>query len=195
MDKASQPASRTSGRRSTAVRTRAPRVAVAGALAALAVLTSACGLSGSPSTVAYVGGARVTQSQLDSAMTGVQQTLQAGQQVSPTALVNVLIHGALAEEIARSNDIAITDAQRDAVIKGSNLAALLDVPDAKPIAYDLADQQLVSQAVGAQAYLQAVQGIDVELNPRFGVLDPAQKIIADGQSSSLSQPAPAGNGS
>ena len=96
---------------------------------------------------------------------------------------------ALAEEIARANGISVTDAQRDAVIKGSNLAALLDVPDAKPIAYDLADQQLVSKAVGADAYLKAVQATDVELNPRFGVLDPAQKIIADGQSSSLSLPA------
>ena len=194
MDKAAQPASRTSGRRSTVVGTRGARAAVASALAAVAVLTSACGLSGSPSTVAYVGDTRVTQSQLDSAMAGVQQTLQAGQQVSPTALVNVMIHGALAEEIAQSKGITVTDAQRDAVIKGSNLAALLDVPDAKPIAYDLADQQLVAQAVGSEAYLQAVQGIDVELNPRFGVLDPTQKLIADGQSSSLSQPA-AGGGS
>ena len=75
------------------------------------------------------------------------------------------------------------------MIKGSNLAALLDVPDAKPIAYDLADQQLVAKAVGADAYLKAVQGIDVELNPRFGVLDPAQKTIVDGESSSLSLPA------
>ncbi len=189
MFKGSQPASRTSERRRTVLGLRAPRAAVATTLAALALLTSACGLSGSPSTVAYVGDERVTQSQLDSALAGVQQTLQAGQQVSPTALVNVMIHGALAEEIARSNDIAITDAQRDSVIKGSNLAALLDVPDAKPIAYDLADQQLVAKAVGSQAYLQAVQGIDVELNPRFGVLDPTQKLIADGQSSSLSLPA------
>ncbi len=189
MDKASQPASRTSGRRATAIRTRAPRAAVASALAGLALLTSACGLSGSPSTVAYVGDARVTQSQLDSALTGVQQTLQAGQQVSPSAVVNVMIHGALAEEIGRANGVAVTDAERDAVIKGSNLAGLLNVPDAKPIAYDLADQQLVSQAVGAEVYLKAVQATDVELNPRFGVLDPTQKIIADGQSSSLSLPA------
>ncbi|GAA3710766.1 hypothetical protein GCM10022204_31630 [Microlunatus aurantiacus] len=189
MDEAAQPATRTGGRRRTTLRSRAPRAAVAGALAGLALLTSACGLSGSPSTVAYVGDSRVTQSQLDSALSGVQQTLQAGQQVSSAAVVNVMIHGALADEIAQTNGIAITDAQRDTVIKGSNLAALLDVPDAKPIAYDLADQQLVAEAVGSEAYLKAVQGIEVELNPRFGVLDPTQKIIADGQSSSLSLPA------
>jgi hypothetical protein len=166
---------------------RSSRALLAAGVAAT-LLASACGMSGAPSTVAYVGDSRVTQGQLDTALAGVQQTLQAGQQVSPSAVVNVMIHGALADQIAATNDIAITDTERDAVIKGSNLAALLDVPDAKPIAYDLADQQLVAQAVGPDAYLQAVQGIDVELNPRFGVLDPTQKTIVDGQSSSLSLP-------
>jgi hypothetical protein len=164
------------------------RALVTAGVAAVALLASACGMSGSPSTVAYVGDSRVTQGQLDSALAGVQQTLQAGQQVSPSAVVNVMIHGALAEQIAQTNDVTITDAERDAVINGSNLAPLLEVPDAKPIAYDLADQQLVAQALGPDAYLQAVQGVDVELNPRFGVLDPAQKTIVDGQSSSLSLP-------
>ena len=167
---------------------RSSRALLAAGVAALALLASACGMSGSPSTVAYVGDAEVTQGQLDSALAGVQQTLDAGQQVSPSAVVNVMIHGALADQIAATNDITITDSERDAVIKGSNLAALLEVPDAKPIAYDLADQQLVAQAVGPDAYLKAVQGIDVDLNPRFGVLDPAQKTIVDGQSSSLSLP-------
>jgi len=165
------------------------RALVSAGLAAVALVASGCGMSGSPSTVAYVGDSRVTQGQLDSALAGVQQTLQTGQQVSPSAVVNVMIHGALADEIAKTNDVTITDTERDAVIKGSNLAALLDVPDAKPIAYDLADQQLVAEAVGADAYLKAVQGIDVELNPRFGVLDPTQKTVVDGESSSLSLPA------
>ena len=35
------------------------------------------------------------------------------------------------------------------------------------------------------------QAIDVVLNPRFGVLDPASKTIIDGQSASLSLPAAA----
>lgn len=190
MVKASIAAVRSSATR-TSPRTpaRSTRLAAASALAAVALLASACGMSGSPSTVAYVGDSLVTQGQLDSAMAGVQETLEDGQQVSASAVVNVMIHGALADQIAVANDVTITDAERDAVIQGSNLAALLDVPDAKPIAYDLADQQLVANAVGAEAYLQAVQGIDVELNPRFGVLDPTQKTIVDGQSSSLSLPA------
>lgn len=171
-------------------RSRSRRAVVAGGLsAALVVLAAGCGIGGSPSTVAYVGDTQVTQSELDTALGGVQQTLQQGQQVSPTAVINVMIHGALAEQIAAARDVTVTDAQRDQLIKTSNLAPLLDVPDAKPIAYDIADQQLVAKAVGSQAYLADVQATEVKLNPRFGVLDPAQKTIIDGQSSSLSQPA------
>ena len=177
-------------RRRSGPSVRAVRAGLAASLATLvALLASGCAIGGSPNTVAYVGDSRITQSQLDTALGGVQQTLEAGQQVSPSAVVNVLIHGVIAQQVAAAKGIAVTDAQRDQLIAESNLAPLLEVPDAKAVAYDVADQQLVAQAVGAEAYVQEVQQIDVELNPRFGVLDPAQKTIVDGQSSSLSVPA------
>ena len=59
------------------------------------------------------------------------------------------------------------------------------------VAYDVADQQLVSEKVGAQAYITAVREQPVTLNPRFGVLDPEPKLITSvEQSGSLSKPAP-----
>lgn len=170
-------------------RSRPARVAVAGALAVLVGLASGCAVEGSPSTVAYVADDRISQDQLDSAVTAIQQTLDAEQQVSTSAVVNVMVHGLIADQIAEAHNITLTDAQRDQLLAGSNLAPLLGDPAAKSIAYDIADQQLVAKAVGTEAYLQGIQGADVTLNPRFGVLDPAQKTIIDGQSSSLSVPA------
>lgn len=170
-------------------RSRPLRVLIAGVLAAVVVLLSSGCVGGSPNTVAYVGDSRVTQSQLDAALDGVQQTLEQGQQVSAEAVVNVLIHGQIANQIAAQRNVTVTDAQRDALVAESNLAPLLEVPAAQPVAYALADQQLVAQAVGSEVYLQDVQATDVELNPRFGVLDPASKTIVEGQSSSLSLPA------
>ena len=161
---------------------------VVGALAAVLVLASGCAIGGSPSTVAYVGDSRITQRELDAALTGVQQALGPDEPVATEAVVDVLIHGVIADQIAAQRQVTVTDSQRDALLVESNLAPLLDVPAAKEVAYDVADQQLVGQAVGPQAYLQDVQAIDVELNPRFGVLDPAQKRIIQGQSSSLSLP-------
>ncbi|MDN5769900.1 MAG: SurA N-terminal domain-containing protein [Microlunatus sp.] len=155
----------------------------------LALFASGCAAGGSPSTVAYVGDTQITQRQLDDALSGVQSTLGPDQQVSPSAVVSVLIHGVIAQQIAAEQGVTVTDAQRNALVNGSNLAPLLSVPAAKTVAYDIADQQLVARQVGPEVYLKGVQDIPVELNPRFGVLDPAQKTIIDGQSSSLSVPA------
>lgn len=169
--------------------TRSARALIAGLLAAVLVLLASGCAGGAPGTVAYVGDSRITQSQLDTALAGVQETLQEGQQVSPSAVVNVMIQGLIARQIADRNNVSLTDAQRNKLVGASELASLLTVPEAKSIAYDLADSQLVATAVGADIYLRDVQATTVELNPRFGVLDPANKTIVDGVSSSLSLPA------
>lgn len=170
-------------------RSRSARALVAAALAGVvALLASGC-IAGSPSTVAYVGSEQITQNQLDEALTGVQQTLQEGQQVSAEAVINVMIAGEVADQIAAQHGVTVTDAQRDQLLAGSNLAPLLTEPAARQIAYDVADQQLVAKAVGTETYLKDMQSVSVELNPRFGVLDPSTKAIVTGQSSSLSLPA------
>ena len=162
-------------------------------LAAVAVLLGAA-LTGcsqaSPSVVAYVDGTRITEQQLDDAVAAVGGTVEEGQQVSPQAVTNALIHGVIAERIAAQDGIAITDPQRDALLKGSNLEPLLAVPAAKPVAYDIADQEIVAQKVGSEAYLKRVSEQQVTLNPRYGVLDPQQKLIASDQSGSLAKPVP-----
>lgn len=167
-----------------------PRRAGARTAALLLVLggMTACGQA-SPSVVAYVGRTAISQTQLDEAVAGVSSTVEEGQQVSPQAVANVLVHGVIAERIAGQEGIAISDADRDAVLKGSNLESLLAVPAARPIAYDVADQQIVAQKLGPQAYLDRVAQQDVTLNPRYGVLDPAQKLIVSDQSGSLAKPA------
>jgi len=166
---------------------RTRRAAVA-AVALLGLALAGCG-NASPSVVAYVGDEEISQSALESAVAGVSSTLEEGQTVSSEAVVNAMIHGELSQQIAARANITITDADRDAVLQASELAPLVAVPAAKPVAYDVADQQIVSQQVGPEAYLQQVQQLPVKLNPRYGVLDPAQKLVVTGQSGSLSQPA------
>jgi hypothetical protein len=162
-----------------------------GLVSAAAVLALAGCANAEPSVVAYVGSDRITQDRFDRAVAGVSSTLQEGQQVSRDAVVNAMIHGALAEQIAADNQIQVTDGQRDEFLQTTELAVLLDNADARELAYDIADQQLVSQQVGAEAYVAAVRDSSVTLNPRFGVLDPAQKLITSvEQTGSLSEPAP-----
>jgi SurA N-terminal domain len=172
-------------------RMRAWRRISGGLLSAAAVLALVGCANAAPSVVAYVGDDRITQSEFDRAVGGINATLEEGQQVNRDAVVNAMIHGVLAEQIAANRNIAVTDAQREDALKGSDLAVLLTNPDAKSVAYDLADQQLVSNEVGADAYIADVREQTVTLNPRFGILDPQQKLITSvEETGSLSRPAP-----
>jgi hypothetical protein len=172
---------------------RGRRLLAAGAI--VAVLATAGCSRANPSVVAYVGDdGRVTQTDLDAAVSGISQTLEPGQSVAQSAVINAMIHGEIAAQVAAANNITVTDADRDKVLASSNLAPLLNVPAAKQIAYDVADTQIVPTKVGADAYLAAVKKTPVELNPRFGQLDETQKMIIDASSGSLSTPAPAAGG-
>jgi hypothetical protein len=163
---------------------------VLGGVLLLTLLMAGCAKQG-PSVVAYVDNSKITQQQVDDAVEGVSSILQEGQSVSRAAVVNAMIHGVIAENLAAANKITITDGDRDALIKNSNLAGLLNVPKARPVAYDVADQQIVAGKIGSAAYLAAVDDQQVTLNPRFGVLDPKQKTIITDKSASLAEPAPA----
>lgn len=169
-------------------RSRALRATALAGILVIALATAGCAKA-DPSVVAYVDGSEITQQQLDDAVAGVSSILQEGQQVSQSAVVNAMIHGVIAEKLATANKITITDGERDALIKDSNLAGLLNVPKGRPIAYDVADQQIVSGKLGSEAYLAAVAKEPVTLNPRFGVLDPNQKTIINDKSASLAKPA------
>jgi len=168
-------------------RSRALRATALAGILVIVLATAGCAKE-DPSVVAYVDGSEITQRQVDDAVAGVSSILQEGQQVSQAAVVNAMIHGVIAEKLAAANKITITDGERDALIKNSNLAGLLNVPKGRPIAYDVADQQIVSGKLGSEAYLAAVANEPVTLNPRFGVLDPNQKTIINDKSASLAKP-------
>jgi hypothetical protein len=169
------------------IRARGVRGAVAGVVAVLA-LAAGCA-NAEPGVVAYVGQIEITERQLDDSVEAVSSSLEEGQTVSREAVVNALIHGVLAEQIAAENKITVSDAERDQMIKATELAHLLAIPAARPIAYDVADQQLVAEKLGPEAYLKAVSERPVTLNPRFGVLDPSRKLVVPDQSGSLAKPA------
>jgi hypothetical protein len=166
------------------------RLRLAAASVALAALGATAGCANaSPSVAAYVDGTAITSAQLDAAVAGVGQTVQEGQQVSSQAVLDALVHGLIADRIAAANHVVVTDAERTAVLKGSNLEPLLPIPAAAAVAYDVADQQIVAQKVGSQPYLDQVAQQKVTVNPRYGVLDEKQKLIVTDESGSLAKPA------
>ena len=163
-------------------------------LAALVLLVSGCGQA-NPSVAAYVGSEKITDRHVETALQGVRTSLGPEQEVSKIAVVTVLVQGEIAAQIARDHQISLTDTQRNSLLAGSTLAPLLEVPEAKPVAYDIADTEIVSRALGEASYLAEIAKRPVKLNPRFGVLDPTQKTIIPNSSGSLSIPEPAEAGS
>lgn len=174
--------------RSPAASTRRLRLAAASVAFVALGVTAGCA-NASPAVAAYVDGTAITSKQLDAAVAGVGATVEQGQQVSSQAVLDALIHGVIADRIAAKNDVVVTDAERDAVLQGSNLEPLLPIPAAAEVAYDVADQQIVAQKLGAQPYLDQVAQQQVTVNPRYGVLDETQKLIITDQSGSLARPA------
>ena len=168
-------------------RVRAVRAAVL-TLAALFLTAFAGCANAEPGVVAYVDGTEVTDRQLREAVEGIESTLEPGQEILRDRVVNTLIVGVISSKLAAKNNIAISDSDRDALLKGSQLEPLLAVPGAKTVAYAAADQALVSKALGAEAYFAAVDQIPVTLNPRYGVLDVREKTIVPGQTGSLALP-------
>ena len=165
---------------------RARRVGLGAVLVGLLV-TAAC-TRAEPGVVAYVGQDRISQHQVDEAVSGISSTLEEGQSVSTEAVVNALIHGELADQVAAKEHLVITDADRVAILKDSNLAPLMNVAAAKPVLYDVADAQIVTRKLGNR-YLTEIAKINVTLNPRYGVLDQGQKTIVSDESGSLAKPA------
>lgn len=166
------------------------RLRLVAASAALVALGASAGCANAnPAVAAYVDGTSISQTQLDEAVAAVGKTVEQGQQVSPQAVLDAMVHGVIADRIAAKNNVVVTDAERDEVLQGSNLEPLLPIPAAKEIAYDVADQQIVAQKVGSQPYLDQVAQQQVTVNPRYGVLDNQQKLIITDQSGSLAKPA------
>jgi len=161
------------------------------AAAAVAVVALAGCSNASPSVVAYVGDATITERQLEQAVSGLDSTLEEGQTVSKDAVVSAMIQGELAAQIAADKGITLTDADRDAFLASSELAPLASVPAAREVVYDVADSNLVAQELGAETFLAEIGTRKVTLNPRYGVLDPVQKAVVTGQTGSLSEPAEA----
>jgi hypothetical protein len=153
-------------------------IAVAAVLSGAAVL-GGCAQSGG--TVATVGGTTITQDQFTDTVNGAKQVSK----LTPDQVLSVMIQGEVATQVADRRDIHISDADRDKQLNPD----VLKVADARDLAYDLADIQIVSQAIGQKEFGKAIGDADVRVNPRFGTWNPKQSLAVVPGSGSLSQEA------
>ncbi len=162
------------------------RLACAGLVLAMAAATAGCS-GNNPSDAAIVGGTSITQSDVDRNVEGLAEAFELDpSRINARNVVGAMITGLQAEQIAAQNNITITDGQRDASLATDETGAqLLRVPDAKRLAYDLADAQIVAQQIGAETFTEQAKEINVRLNPRYGNFEQGQMT---GETGSLSDP-------
>lgn len=167
------------GPRSTGLGQRRARglAPLIGAALAVAVLG---GCAGSPTDVATVGNTSISRDQLDSSLAGARAV---GQQFSNDQLLSVLIQGEIADQVADQRGITITDSDRDKQLN----PAVLKVQQARDLAYDLADIQIVNEALGEDEFKKVVTAADVEINPRYGSWKPSQALAVIPGTGSLSR--------
>lgn len=151
-------------------------IAVAGVLSGAAVL-GGCAETGQ--TVATVGSTRITRDQFTTTLSGAKEVSQ----LTPDQVLSVMIQGEVAAQVAQQRDINISDADRDKQLNPD----VLKVADARELAYDLADIQIVSSTIGQNAFSKALSSARVTVNPRFGTWNPKQSLAIVPGSGSLSE--------
>ncbi|QGN33547.1 hypothetical protein [Microlunatus sp. Gsoil 973] len=153
-------------------------IAVAGVLGG-AVVLGGCAQSGG--TVATVGNTTISQDQFTSTVNGAKKVSQ----LTPDQVLSVMIQGEVANQVAEQRGIHISDADRDKQLNPD----VLKVTEARQLAYDLADIQIVSGSIGDKEFGKAITATDVRVNPRFGTWDPKQSLAVVPGGGSLSQEA------
>jgi hypothetical protein len=139
------------------------------------------GCAESATNVAVVNGKAITHSQFDRDLEGARQVSQ----LSDDQVLSVLIQGEVAAQVAERRGLQISDADRDKQLN----PAVLQVPAAHDLAYDLADVQIVSSKIGEDQFKKALVSADVKVNPRYGSWDPRQSLAVVPGTGSLSQTA------
>lgn len=154
------------------------------ALVALALAAgSLTGCSKSPATAATVNGTTITRSQLQQSLSGANQILGAGNELSSAQVLTVLIQGVVAEDVATQRGLTITDTERNAKLSAPALA----VSAARPFVYDVADANIVAAQVGEAELTRSIKSASVVINPRYGTWQPSSSVAVVAGTGSLSQ--------
>jgi hypothetical protein len=167
-----------------AVQGRRSRWAAA-AVAVVAAMSVAGCSQNSPTVAAYVGSETITNDEIESAVQGINEAIGEQGPVPRQEVVTAMVLGEVSAQIAERRDLEITDAERTAKTNPQ----LLAFPEAKAVAFDLADSVIVQEELGPEEYLAEIKATEVTVNPRYGVWNPdaRDRPLLDPQAGSLSQ--------
>lgn len=139
-------------------------------LAAGAAIALVAGCSPSTATAAVVNGEDIRESRLDAVIDGCSAVgaLTEGPDLRRSVLENLIVMEG-AHEVARQQDLDISQDQINELLQtNAGLSTFLQDEDCGDYIRGDAHTFLVLQQVDSQSFLQAIQDMDIQVNPRYG---------------------------
>ena len=151
--------------------------------AAVAAVALLAGCSPTPGTALIVDGNRYTEGQVDQIVDGCAEALEiTSDQIRRSGVVGTLLLG----ELFDSFEADVSDEDLEAAAGQMGSQQLFDVDDCRPLALANTKVQMLG-GLDPQMIQDGAQGLDVQLNPRYGKWAPDTPQLLDG-SGSLSVP-------
>jgi hypothetical protein len=159
-------------------------IRTAAALAAAGLVLGGC--AAQPGTAATVNGTTISENEVDEA-TSEFIALTGQEDVTPVAVLNTLVEGAVLDPIATEAGYAVSDAEVERFyLEQASLAGATASPDVdSPAFIDLGRYLLQYNEIYASPDAQAIfaeaetarQEADIEVNPRYGQTDEAGDFV------------------
>ncbi len=153
------------------------RVLSAGVAVAALTLT---GCAGNPSQAASVSGVGIA----DETVRGVAQTIVQATGTDPSVALKQatydLLLGEASRQIAAANGTAISAADKAEVVAQNQLANVVSAtPEGAPWGDAVGTTYVLLEEMGEEAYIQQLNQLDIEVNPRYGTWDAANVTLGD----------------
>lgn len=156
-------------------------------LGALALVSCA---AQNPNDAAIVGNTQVRQADVDQTVAELLAATQAQPGQLRLAVVNTLINGQVAQQLASTNNVPLTDEARAEIVKQvPELVQLSQTEGGRRYVDNATDYVIVARKLGQDKYLTECSRMQISVNPRYGSWVPDACQLS-GASGSLSRVAP-----
>lgn len=166
--------------------------AVRALAAAATTVLALSGCAQGPSDAAVVGGVSIPESDIELANADFAAMSAADPASTRITVVNSMVLGEVARQLAATNQVPLTDAGRARVLKAAPPAftTLAEKPGGKALVDALVSYAVVNGQLGEKKMVEGCSRVPVSVNPRYGEWA-AEACSLTGASGSLSTPAAA----
>lgn len=137
---------------------------------------------GNPNVAATVNGTAISVSQVEATAAGVADAQKAAGKATALrgAVASLLVRSQVMLQAGQAKGVTISDADvKTAMATSTEITSYANDPRSAQFAQEYVRAVLVAQKLGSAPVIAFSQAADVELNPRYGVWDPATLDVSN----------------